>query len=69
MNIPKYDLVILAHPKDYVKISFCLQACLKHLEPKPEEIYLVTPDGISICSAKVLPIEGCQLLLAEASYP
>lgn len=61
----KYDLVILAHPKDYVKISFCLQACLKHLEPKPEEIYLVTPDGISI-SEDVISIKDSDTINIKA---
>ena len=65
MNVPKYDLVILAHPKDYIKISFCLRACLKHLEPKPEETYLVTPDGISI-SEDVISIKDSDTINIKA---
>ena len=51
----KYDLVVLAHPKDYVKLESCLNSCLEHFNPKPDDIYVVTPHGIesdSIISVK-----------------
>jgi|TARA_R110000822_G_scaffold58664_2_gene146626 hypothetical protein len=43
----KYDLIIPAHPKDYVKLQFCLGSCLEYLNPSPENVYIITPDGIS----------------------
>ena len=42
----KYDLIIPSHPKDYVKLQFCLNSCLEHLNPSPENIYVITPDGL-----------------------
>ena len=40
----KYDLVILCHPKDYVKLEFCINSCLEFFNPKPDGIYIVSPD-------------------------
>jgi len=42
----KYDLVVLSHPKDYVKLEFCINSCLRFSNPKPEGIYIVSPDEI-----------------------
>jgi len=42
----KYDLIVPAHPKDYVKLDFCLNSCLEYFNPKPENIYVITPDGL-----------------------
>jgi hypothetical protein len=42
-----YDLIIPCHPKDYVKLQYCLGACIKHLNPTPQNVYLITPDGLS----------------------
>ena len=56
-----YDAIILSHPKDYNKIKFCYQS-LEYLEPKPQNVYLVTPnkihvDGlISISDEESIPI-------------
>jgi hypothetical protein len=41
-----YDLVVLCHPKDYVKLEFCISSCLKFSNPKPDGIYIVSPDEI-----------------------
>ena len=40
----QYDLVILCHPKDYVKLEFCINSCLEFFNPKPDGIYIVSPD-------------------------
>tara|TARA_Y100000296_G_C5158940_1_gene250741 strand:- start:1074 stop:1796 length:723 start_codon:yes stop_codon:yes gene_type:complete len=42
----KYDLIVPAHPKDYIKLDFCLNSCLEYFNPKPENIYVITPDGL-----------------------
>ena len=41
-----YDLVVLCHPKDYVKLEFCISSCLRFSNPKPDGIYIVSPDEI-----------------------
>ena len=41
-----YDLVVLCHPKDYVKLEFCINSCLRFSNPKPDDIYIVSPDEI-----------------------
>ena len=41
-----YDLVVLCHPKDYVKLEFCISSCLEFFNPKPEGIYIVSPDRV-----------------------
>jgi len=41
-----YDLVVLCHPKDYVKLGFCINSCLEFFNPKPEGIYIVSPDRV-----------------------
>lgn len=43
-----YDLVILCHPKDYVKLEFCINSCLEFFNPKPEGIYIVSPDRVEL---------------------
>ena len=43
----KYDVIILSHPKDYVKISFCLGS-LRFLNPPPQNIYVVSPHLLKI---------------------
>lgn len=42
-----YDAIILSHPKDYNKIKFCYRS-LEHLDPKPDKVYLVTPNKLNI---------------------
>ena len=47
----KYDVVLLSHPKDYVKIPFCLES-LRFLNPAPSNVYAVSPhllklDGVT----------------------
>ena len=41
-----YDLVVLCHPKDYVKLEFCLSSCMRFFSPKPDGIYVVSPDEL-----------------------
>jgi len=41
-----YDLVLLCHPKDYVKLEFCINSCLEFFNPKPDGIYVVSPHVI-----------------------
>lgn len=43
----KYDIVVLSHPKDYVKVSFCLDS-LRFLNPPPQNIYVVSPHLLKI---------------------
>lgn len=50
----KYDLVIPCHPKDYIKLEFCLNSCLEHLSPIPENIYIVTPERFQTSSLKCI---------------
>lgn len=40
----KYDIVIKAHKKDYYKLDLVVES-IKYLNPQPEEIYILTPDG------------------------
>lgn len=40
----KYDITMKAHPKDYYKIPLTMKS-LVHLNPQPESIYLISPDG------------------------
>tara|TARA_Y100000310_G_C20495810_1_gene721472 strand:- start:86 stop:841 length:756 start_codon:yes stop_codon:yes gene_type:complete len=69
----KYDLVILSHPKDYDKIPFCMWSCMEYLQPKPTEMYLVTPDGVAASSEFLMafsqgltPIKDCDAINIEA---
>ena len=39
-----YDLIIPCHPKDYVKLQYCANSCMKYLNPRPCNIYIVCPD-------------------------
>ena len=50
----KYDLIVLAHPKDYIKLQYGLNSCMEFLFPKPENIYVVSPS--EICSDKITHI-------------
>ena len=40
----KYDVVIKSHPKDYYKLDLVVES-LQYLNPEPENIYILTPDG------------------------
>lgn len=40
----KYDIVIKSHPKDYYKLQLVIES-LGFLNPEPENIYILTPDG------------------------
>ena len=51
----KYDLIIPCHPKDYVKLGFCLDSCLRYLEPAPDNIYIDAPNRVEV-SHKNKPI-------------
>jgi|TARA_R110002012_G_scaffold281549_3_gene470802 hypothetical protein len=65
----KYDLIIPSHPKDYIKLQYCLGACLTHLNPKPENVYLITPDGLS--GENITPIkddEAIGITMSEINY-
>lgn len=44
MNMRNYDVVIKSHPKDYEKLDLVVDS-LKYLNPQPENIYILTPDG------------------------
>lgn len=39
-----YDVFIKAHESDYSKLKFCINS-LKHLNPAPKNIYVVSPTG------------------------
>jgi len=39
-----YDVVIKSHPKDYFKLDLVIES-LHYLNPQPENIYVLTPDG------------------------
>jgi len=39
-----YDVVIKSHPKDYHKLELVVDS-IKYLNPQPENIYILTPDG------------------------
>lgn len=68
----KYDLIILSHPKDYIKIPFCMSSCMEHLDPKPAKIYLVTPDRLIVSKEfsmappqKVTSVKDCDAINIE----
>jgi hypothetical protein len=42
--LQNYDVTIKAHPKDYYKLPYVISS-LKHLKPRFENIYIVSPDG------------------------
>jgi hypothetical protein len=42
--MPKYDVIIKSHPKDYLKLKYAVDS-VRYLNPQPEGIYIVTPDG------------------------
>ena len=42
----RYDLLIPCHTKDYIKLKHCLNSCLNFLNPKPDNIYIVSPSEI-----------------------
>jgi len=38
----KYDIIILSHPKDYVKIQYCISS-LRFAKQEPSNVYVVSP--------------------------
>ena len=42
--MPKYDVLIKAHQKDYTKLKHVVES-VKFLHPQPEGVYIVSPDG------------------------
>lgn len=52
----KYDLLVLCHPKDYIKLKYCLNSCWDHLTPQPDNVYVVSPDNFSTWSS--LHVDG-----------
>jgi hypothetical protein len=42
--MPKYDALIKAHSKDYMKLKLVIDS-IKYLNPQPENIILISPDG------------------------
>tara|TARA_R110002020_G_scaffold117929_3_gene269559 strand:- start:344 stop:1072 length:729 start_codon:yes stop_codon:yes gene_type:complete len=53
----KYDLIIPCHPKDYIKLEFCLISCIEHLEPAPVNIYIVAPNEIEFSNEKIKSVQ------------
>ena len=49
-----YDLVIMCHPKDEIKLQYSLESCRKFLEPQPENIYVVSP--VKLCEPPIINI-------------
>ena len=49
-----YDLVIMCHPKDELKLQYSLESCIKFLNPQPENIYVVSPT--KLCEPPVINI-------------
>jgi len=41
--MPKYDVIIKSHSKDYVKLPYAIDS-IKYLTPQPEHIILINPD-------------------------
>lgn len=39
-----YDLVIPTAPKDYNKAKFCIASAIKHLNPQPQNFFIIYPD-------------------------
>ena len=60
----KYDAVVLSHPKDYVKVSFCLDS-LRFLNPSPQNIYVVSPHLLKIDSATCMKDEDAIFVKAN----
>lgn len=57
-----YDVTIKAHPKDYYKLPYVI-ASLKHLKPRFDNIYIVSPDGHipdSVFKNKIIPVKDDQ---------
>jgi len=46
MNNFKYDITMKSHEKDYYKMPLTINS-LKYLNPQPERIYIITPDGFA----------------------
>lgn len=40
----EYDLIILATPKDYNKVKFCITSAVKYLNPQPQNFFIIYPD-------------------------
>lgn len=49
----KYDLIIPCHPKDYFKLRYCISSCVEFLNPKPQNIYIVSPNEFSFTSPPI----------------
>ena len=64
-SIMQYDVLIPAAPKDYNKVPFVVES-LRYLEPQPQHIYVVSPDGIQVkdtigyCDYEVLSLNPLQ---------
>jgi hypothetical protein len=54
-----YDLIIPCHPKDYFKLKYCISSCVEFLNPKPQNIYIVSPNEFSFTSPSI-PIHSIQ---------
>ena len=52
-----YDLLMLAHPKDYTKLEYSINSCMEFLNPKPDNIYLVSPTEITSDKIQHIPDE------------
>lgn len=61
----QYDVLIPVAPKDYNKVPFVVES-LRYLEPQPQNIYVVSPDGIQVkdtigyCDYEVLSLDPLQ---------
>lgn len=63
-----YDAVIMCHQKDYNKLPFCFDS-LNYLDPKPDNIYIVSPDGISYDnSISIKDSEAISISAEEITY-
>jgi len=69
-----YDLLVLTHPKDYVKLQYCLNSCMEFLNPKPDNIYMVSPNEI-VCDKityipddKAIPVTKDQIKYRRANW-
>ena len=59
----KYDLLIPAAPKDYSKVPFVVESARQHLNPQPENIFVVSPTPLEIAGVtwkdeqEVMPLD------------
>lgn len=60
----KYDVVIKSHKKDYHKLELVVDS-LKYLNPEPENIYILSPDGFypknTVFDSKIIYITDDQV--------